>query len=163
MRIRKLEFALIALTLAFACFTGGFFAGRKGTVNVVTLAPQSNEPISVLAQLPAGAGETEALPPAAQPDQTTAQAMSSSETTETAVTQNEQTQPGAPKGGDGKININTASQGELTDLPGIGDTLAGRIIDYRQKHGSFLQVEDIRSVSGIGEKRYDAIKELITV
>jgi len=60
------------------------------------------------------------------------------------------------------ININTASQGELETLSGIGPALAGRIIDYR-KNTRFLSPEDIRNVSGIGEKRFDQIKDKITV
>jgi competence protein ComEA len=48
-------------------------------------------------------------------------------------------------------------------LPGIGDTLAGRIIDYRVKNGPFKRIEDIKNVSGIGEKRYEAIEDMIKV
>lgn len=63
----------------------------------------------------------------------------------------------------GKININTASQSELETLPGIGPTLASRIIEYRKTTGPFKAVEDIKKVSGIGDKRFEAIKDLITV
>lgn len=62
-----------------------------------------------------------------------------------------------------KININTALEAELSTLPGIGPALSKRIIEHRDSMGLFKSVEDIRSVSGIGEKRYDDIKELITV
>lgn len=62
-----------------------------------------------------------------------------------------------------KININTALEAELSTLPGIGPALSKRIIDHRDSMGLFKSVEDIRGVSGIGEKRYDDIKELITV
>ncbi|MEA1962452.1 MAG: ComEA family DNA-binding protein [Bacillota bacterium] len=65
---------------------------------------------------------------------------------------------------DGKVNLNTASVQELDDkLPGIGPTLAGRIVTYRENNGGFRQVEDIRQVSGIGEKRFEDIKDLICV
>ena len=172
MRIRRLELSLIALTLAFACFTGGYFVGRKGAVNVVALAPQQDEHITAAAQLPPANQVQEPLPSAAGNEMKTAVQIVNNpdEANESAVqetqpqdggTQTGAPQVGAPKGGDGRININTASRGELTDLPGIGDTLAGRIIDYRLQHGPFIQVEDIRGVSGIGEKRYEAIKELI--
>ena len=63
----------------------------------------------------------------------------------------------------GKLNINTASLAELDKLPGIGPVTAQKIIDYRQTNGVFKKVEDIRNVSGIGDKVFDQIKDLITV
>ena len=61
------------------------------------------------------------------------------------------------------ININTATIDELKSLPGIGDAIAERIVDYREEHGGFDTVEEIMEVSGIGEKIFEAIKEQITV
>lgn len=61
------------------------------------------------------------------------------------------------------ININTATQSELESLPGIGPTLAQRIIEYRENNGYFQKIEDIKKVSGIGDKKFEAIKDLITV
>jgi len=66
-------------------------------------------------------------------------------------------------GSPGLININTAGQAQLEELPGIGPALAQRIIDHRTKNGPFLSVEDIMVVSGIGEKRYEQLMDLITV
>ncbi|MFA7466760.1 MAG: ComEA family DNA-binding protein [Desulfotomaculaceae bacterium] len=63
----------------------------------------------------------------------------------------------------GLININTAGQAQLEELPGIGPALAQRIIDHRTKNGPFLSTEDIMAVSGIGEKRYEQLKDIITV
>lgn len=64
----------------------------------------------------------------------------------------------------GMVNINSASAGELDDrLTGIGPTLAQRIVDYRTANGPFASIEDIKNVSGIGEKRFAEIKDMITV
>ncbi|MGE5390484.1 MAG: helix-hairpin-helix domain-containing protein [Deltaproteobacteria bacterium] len=63
----------------------------------------------------------------------------------------------------GLININSATAAELDALDGIGPTLSQRIIDYRTANGPFASVEDINNVSGIGDKKYEAIKNSITV
>lgn len=60
------------------------------------------------------------------------------------------------------ININTATLEELDALPGIGPSKAQAIIDYRQKYGKFTRKEDLMGVSGIGEKTYAELKDLIT-
>jgi competence protein ComEA len=62
-----------------------------------------------------------------------------------------------------KININTASASELEALPGIGPVLAQRIVDYRTQKGGFKSIEELKEVSGIGDKKFEAIKDLITV
>lgn len=62
-----------------------------------------------------------------------------------------------------KVNINTASASELTTLDGIGESTAAKIIAYRQANGSFVSIEDIKKVSGIGDRKYEAIKDRITV
>lgn len=61
------------------------------------------------------------------------------------------------------VNINTAPQTELEQLPGIGASIAIRIIDYRNKNGKFKAIEDIKNVTGIGENKYEKIKDLIKV
>ena len=62
-----------------------------------------------------------------------------------------------------KVNINTASQTELETLPGIGPSTALKIINYREENGKFNSIEDIKEVSGIGDAKYENIKELICV
>ena len=60
------------------------------------------------------------------------------------------------------ININTASVEELTGLKGIGEKIAARIVEYRQEK-PFEKIEDIMNVSGIGEKKFEDIREMICV
>lgn len=62
-----------------------------------------------------------------------------------------------------KININTANINELDKLPGIGDSTAQKIIDYRNENGKFNSIEDIKNVKGIGDSKFDKIKEYIIV
>ena len=61
------------------------------------------------------------------------------------------------------VNINTASQTELETLPGIGPSLALRIINYREENGKFSNIDEIKNVSGIGDGRFNDIKNYITV
>ena len=62
-----------------------------------------------------------------------------------------------------KININTATQNELETLTGIGPSMASKIINYRKEHGKFKKIEEIKNVPGIGEAKYNAIKDNICV
>ena len=64
---------------------------------------------------------------------------------------------------DGKIDINTASSQQLQLLPGVGEVLAQRILDYRTEHGAFTRLEDLMNVSGIGEKRLEQIMPYIKI
>lgn len=69
----------------------------------------------------------------------------------------------APTAVAGRIDLNTADKAALMTLDGIGETLAARIIAYREARGGFQSVEELLQVEGIGEKRFAAIREHITV
>ena len=80
----------------------------------------------------------------------------------------DQTSPTAKKGqaaptAAAPINVNTATVAQLETLPGVGPAVAARILEYRQKNGSFKKIEELMNVKGIGEKSFLKIKALITV
>ena len=62
-----------------------------------------------------------------------------------------------------KVNINTATQTQLETLPGIGPSTAIKILTYRKEKGKFKKIEDIKEVSGIGEAKFEKIKDFIAV
>ncbi len=61
------------------------------------------------------------------------------------------------------VNINKAGVSELTQLPGIGETRAGQIVEYRETHGKFSSKEDLKNVSGIGDSTYEKLESHIIV
>ncbi len=61
------------------------------------------------------------------------------------------------------VNLNTATKEELCKLPGLGETLAERVLAYRTQYGSFRRVEDLLDIDGIGEKRLEQWRAYITV
>ena len=70
--------------------------------------------------------------------------------------------PPAPAS-DGRVNLNTADQAQLETLPRVGPALAQRILDWREANGRFSAVEDLLSITGIGDKTFDGLKDLVTV
>ena len=63
----------------------------------------------------------------------------------------------------GPIDINRAGEVELASLPGIGEVVAKRIVEFRKEHGPFQRVEDLMKVKGIGEKSFEKLRPAITV
>ena len=71
--------------------------------------------------------------------------------------------PSAQAAAPAPLNLNTATATQLETLPGIGPATAKRILEYREKNGSFKKIEELMNVPGIGEKSFLKLKPLITV
>ncbi len=70
---------------------------------------------------------------------------------------------GNANGSGGKVNINVANQAELETLTGVGPSIASKIIEYRNSKGKFKKIEDLKNVGGIGEEKFNNLKDEITV
>lgn len=134
--------ALIVITLLFFVFCVGLYIGRRGSAEAVTISKSVQESTGEKATESRSTSPTGTVPLESTPLAT--------QTAETEAT-------------DGKININTATQEQLRTLPGIGEVIAQRILDYRNEHGSFESIYDLNDVPGIGEKRIEALLEYVTV
>jgi len=64
---------------------------------------------------------------------------------------------------EGKVNINTATEAQIALLPGIGPKLAAEVVNYRTNNGGFKTVEDIKKVSGVGDKKFEKIKNFVVL
>ena len=62
----------------------------------------------------------------------------------------------------GKINLNTATADQLTAVPGIGEKLAARIVEHRQKNGAFKSVQELMNVKGVGEKSLGKLEPFLS-
>ncbi len=70
--------------------------------------------------------------------------------------------PAAGVVSDGRVNLNTADQATLETLPRVGPALAARIIAWRDANGGFASVDDLLNVTGIGQKTFDGLRDLVT-
>ena len=150
---------LAALVLLFGGFTGGFFLGRNTRVGTIQTTKTVYETVP---------GETVILMQevlVTLPPETTTATEETIPSRSNPSTQTDKPKETQPKKGEVTfpVNINTASAKELDALPGIGEVLAQRIIDYRNANGPFQSVDDLIKVKGIGEKTLEKIKPYATV
>ncbi|HHT9138424.1 MAG: helix-hairpin-helix domain-containing protein [Candidatus Brocadiales bacterium] len=64
---------------------------------------------------------------------------------------------------EGKVNINTATESQIALLPGLGPKLATEVVNYRANNGNFKTIEDIKKVSGVGDKKFEKIKDYVVL
>ena len=175
MRLRRLELVFVGLTLAFLIFLGGFFTGRSySPVNIEGVASLQIETTATndiaVVEMQVSAYSSGNVSSADDNNLESGSNNMSVSAPDTGLNSNQNDSdnqsavaPGAPRGGDGRININTASKNELMDLPGIGPSLADNIVQHRNSNGAFNTIEDIMNVSGIAEGRFSRIRDRITV
>lgn len=149
------DIVLSVAAVALICFTLGFFLGRN------SLSPAKSVTVETAKQTqPEKVAEPETQEPETQESET-----QESETEDPAEPETPEVPevPEVPENSGGLLNINTATAAELETLPGIGEVLAQRIVDYRTEHGPFSSADGLLEVSGIGDKKLEAIESLITV
>ena len=153
--------ALAALVLLFGGFTGGFFLGRNTRVETIQTTKTVRETVpgetvvvlrEVLVTLP-----PETVMPTVPPTEPPVRSEPSKQTEPKKSSDSSEKKVTFP------VNINTASKKELDALPGIGEVLAQRIIDYRSANGLFSTVDDLTKVKGIGAKTLEKLKPYATV
>ena len=147
MKNKGISWLIYCIMAVLCAFSLGWVLGSGGTHETVTVQVSSQ---------PQETQESPAPQETQAPEETQEEAPPELEEAE------QQTPLSAPTE-EAPLNLNTATQAELELLPGIGPVLAQAILDYRDSFGGFSTKEQLKEVSGIGEKRYAAVEALITV
>lgn len=136
---RLQKWAILALVVLALVFSVGFLLGRASVPYPISAA---------VSHVPETNTENEK------------QDAEENEAADSAAAETDGADQAAPQG---IVNINTADADALQTLPGVGEVLAGRIIEYRELSGGFVTVEQLMEVSGIGQQKFDALRDDITV
>ena len=150
MKNKGISWLIYCIMAVLCAFSLGWVLGSGGTHETVTVQVSSQ---------PQETKET----PASQETQTPEAPQETQEEAPPELEEAEQQTPLSAPTEEAPLNLNTATQAELELLPGIGPVLAQAILDYRDSFGGFSAKEQLKEVSGIGEKRYAAVEALITV
>lgn len=154
MKITKVEWAAILAACIIASFTLGFYLGRCSSPTMLSISAPAETAAASASAAPVSAS----VPAASALPEAAASFVESS-----VSVQEPQELPASGQTASGLVNINTATLEELDTLPGIGPVIAQRIVDYRTQYGPFTTKEQLKNVSGIGDKKYSDIENLIEV
>jgi len=170
MTLKKTEAAVLLATVVFVCLSLGYFWGQRSAIGEITVRTSAGEAQPTAGESPpeesavqaAGIVNEDDLVPQEQPSpqETGTEQPQSQESPKPSPSEAE---PGGTGTVGGLININTADAELLEQLPGIGEVLAQRIVDYRDEIGRFGSIEQILDVKGIGEATMEKIRAYITV
>lgn len=133
----KLAFPLIIVSFVAVCLGFCFVMNLLRPVTVISETERTTAEVSAIAEI-----------------NTSASGKALSSDISAATRNSERIYP---------ININTATVSELVLLDGIGEVIANRIVEYRTENGAFSSIEELKEVSGIGDVKFNNIKEKITV
>lgn len=148
--------AAVVISFVLGFFLGGLHADPGQPIQIVMKATGESVSQSIGSELPFLPAEAEPSAPAPTSAATTAVPAPS-------AAPSEPSQPSAEAETSALVNLNTAGLEELMTLPGIGKTRAQSILTYREQHGPFLSLEQVKEISGIGDGILNKIRDYVTL